>query len=142
MDDDRDPGARPEGRGAAASPEPMPLEVLRDGPVSTVVVAGEVDLLTADHLRDTLMEQVAARPEVLVVDLDAVEFLSSMGLAALALTQRAAHETGVVLRVVASTQVTLRPLQVTSMTDQLAVYASRAEALAGGSGAEPSARIG
>jgi hypothetical protein len=56
MDDDMDPGARPEGRGAAASREPMPLEVLRDGPVSTVVVAGEVDLLTADHLRDTLLE--------------------------------------------------------------------------------------
>jgi hypothetical protein len=64
----------------------------------------------------------------------------AVGDMACAASPRAAHETGVVLRVVASTQVTLRPLQVTSMTDQLAVYASRAEALAGG--AEPSARIG
>lgn len=110
------------------------LESHRYGNKIVVTVAGEIDLLVADRLRKTLMEQVSARPEVLVVDLDEVRFFGSTGLTALALTQRAASEGGVDLRVVATNRSTLRPLQITGMTDELAIYASRRDALADGSG--------
>ncbi|MFC4949152.1 STAS domain-containing protein [Pseudonocardia sp. GCM10023141] len=120
----------------------MGIHVHREGPVTVVAVSGDVDLLTADHLRDTLAAEVAVRPGVLVVDLDSVEFLSSTGLAALALAHRAAVAAGVALRIVATSRVTLRPLQVTSMTEELFVFGSRADALAPESGTARSLRIG
>ena len=75
------------------------LESHRCGSAIVVSVAGEIDLLIADRLREVLIEQVSARPQVLVVDLDEVCFFGSTGLTALALTQRAASEEGVDLRV-------------------------------------------
>lgn len=120
----------------------MRLDVHHDGGTTIVAVSGEVDLMTADRLRETLLAEVANRPTMLLVDLDGVEFLSSTGLAALALAHRAAVEGGVALSVVATSRVTLRPLQLTSMTEELSVFASRADALAPRSGSEPSLRIG
>ncbi|MBV8993981.1 MAG: STAS domain-containing protein, partial [Pseudonocardiales bacterium] len=78
-------------------------------------------------------------PELMVVDLEGVGFLGSMGLTALALTERVAREQGVELRVVATSHATLRPLEITGMATDLAVYASRAEALAGCFGSGPDA---
>lgn len=114
-----------------AADEVMALTVRRRGNAITVLVGGEIDLVTAARLTDALTAAVAAGPEVLVVDLDQVEFFTSMGLTALALAQRAAREQGVDLRVVATTRATLRPLQITGMADDLALYPSLGDALAG-----------
>ena len=93
-------------------------------------VAGEVDLLTADRLRAALEAEVD-RHALVVVDLTAVGFLSSSGLAALALAHRAAVAAGHVLRLVAGNRVTLRPLQITGLAEEIAVYATVPEAVAG-----------
>ncbi|HET9254837.1 MAG TPA: STAS domain-containing protein [Pseudonocardiaceae bacterium] len=112
----------------------LSLKSQRCGAAIVVAVAGEVDLLIAERLREVLIEQVGARPDVLVVDLEEVLFFGSTGLTALALTRRAASELGVELRVVATKRSTLRPMQVTGMADELAIYSSREDALAGCSG--------
>ena len=99
--------------------------------VTTVQVAGEVDLGTAPRLRTILANELADRPTMLVIDLDRVRFFTSLGLTALALAQREARERNIDLRVVATSRVTLRPMQITGMIDDLAVFGSHADALAG-----------
>ncbi|NMH99501.1 STAS domain-containing protein [Pseudonocardia acidicola] len=115
----------------------MTLVVGREGDAVVVVVGGEIDLVTGARLGDTLTAELTAGPKVLVVDLEQVRFFTSVGLTALALAQRMAQERGVDLRVVATTRTTLRPLQITGMVDDLAIYPSRTDALSGCSGAEP-----
>lgn len=144
MDDTRGPGARPldpeyvfGGDGASAG-EILNMDILPCGEAVLVVVSGEIDVVTADRLNATLTAAADEGPKILVVDLEKVQFFGSTGLTALALTQRAARERGVELRVVATSRSTLLPLRITGMMDSLAVYASRAEALAGCFGEEPS----
>lgn len=95
-----------------------------------IAVTGEIDLLTADQLTEALATEVG-RHALVVVDLTAVHFLSSSGLAALALAHRAAVEAGHVLRLVAGNRVTLRPIQITGLADEIAVFASLPDAVAG-----------
>jgi anti-sigma B factor antagonist len=109
------------------------------GKLSSSVVAGEIDIVTAARMHETLVAQLSPRPELMVIDLEGVGFLGSMGLTALALTERLACEQGVELRIVATSRTTLRPLEITGMASDLAVYASREEALAGRFGSGPDA---
>ena len=95
-----------------------------------IAVAGEIDLLTADELTEALATEVA-RHALVVVDLTAVNFLSSSGLAALALAHRAAVEADHVLRIVAANRVTLRPIQITGLADEIEVFTSLPDAVAG-----------
>ena len=95
-----------------------------------IAVAGEIDLLTADELTEALATEVA-RQALVVVDLTAVSFLSSSGLAALALAHRAAVEADHVLRIVAGNRVTLRPIQITGLADEIEVFTSLPDAVAG-----------
>ena len=62
-----------------------------DGPC--VAVSGEVDIETAPRLRRTLVDAAGAGQPV-VVDLGAVTFMDSSGLAALIVAQRAATAAG------------------------------------------------
>jgi anti-sigma B factor antagonist len=110
--------------------EVMTLGVEHVGDVVVVTVGGEIDLVTAARLNDTLGAALAARPRALVIDLDRVQFFTSVGLTALALAQRTAGERGVDLRVVAATRIVLRPLQITGMADDLAIHPTRTDALA------------
>jgi anti-sigma B factor antagonist len=135
----REPGSLYNGFTAdvAAGGWRLGLELCRCGQVVVITVAGEIDLLVADQLREALIEQINTCPEIMVVDLEGVRFFGSTGLTALALVQRAAHKRRVDLRVVATSQTTMRPLQITGMTSELAVYASRRDALADHSTGEP-----
>lgn len=122
--------------GCTADPtvdELLSIDSYRCGEAVVVIAAGEIDMLTATRLQETLIAHLSSRPETLVVDLEQVSFLGSMGLTALALTERVAREQNVDLRVVATSRATLRPLEITGMAADFAVYASREEALAGGS---------
>ena len=123
-----------------AADELLRLESYRCGEAVVVVAAGEIDMLTAARMQETLIAQLSSRPALMVVDLEGVGFLGSMGLTALALTERAAREQGVELRVVATSRATLRPLEITGMAADFAVYTSRADALAGGPDALPAPR--
>lgn len=106
--------------------------VRREGDGVVVVVGGEVDLSTGARLNQTLAAEIATCPALIVIDLDQVTFFTSVGLTALALAQRAALERNVEFRVVATGRAILRPLQITGMADDIAIYPTLTEALAGG----------
>jgi anti-sigma B factor antagonist len=91
------------------------------GEAVVLEVSGEVDILTAPRLQESVLRLLEDQPPVLVIDLSAVSFFGSSGLAVLVEAREAAGErTG--LRVVAAGYETLRPLQVTGLTEPLAVY--------------------
>ncbi|HZS20133.1 MAG TPA: anti-sigma factor antagonist [Pseudonocardiaceae bacterium] len=105
---------------------------VRREPAAIVVFAnGEVDILTAGRLRaavDEALREAAGRP--VVVDLTAVTFLGSHGLAALADAATAAQQRREQLRVVVDeTHAVIRPLQITGLNEVLALYYSVEEAL-------------
>lgn len=115
------------------SQPPGPLKLETSWPQSglaVVTVSGDLDMLTAPQLRGLLGELLAQTPKVLVVDLTAVAFLGSAGLAAL----MRAHEQagGVELRIVASAREIHRAFTVTGLDEVLALYPSRDAALATG----------
>jgi anti-sigma B factor antagonist len=120
---------------------PIAIQVVPIDAGVILAVAGEIDLLTAGKLGEALVVE-AARRELVIVDLTAVEFLSSSGLAALALAHRAAVAAGHELRMVAGNRVTLRPIQITGLADEIAVFATVADAVAGAGSANSPAEHG
>ncbi|MEV6902982.1 STAS domain-containing protein [Amycolatopsis sp. NPDC051372] len=97
---------------------------------AVVTVAGEIDLVTAPELDDIVTGVVDESPEVLVVDLRKVTFLSSAGLQVLAAAHQRLGERG--LRVVSTTHVTTRPLTSTGLDTWIGLFTTVDEALASG----------
>lgn len=94
-------------------------------------VAGALDLALAPKLRQLAERAARLRPATLVVDLTDVTFLASAGMAELVRAHRG-RTCAAPLRVVATGRITLRPLELTRLTDEFAIYPSVAEALAAG----------
>ena len=99
-------------------------------PVTVLAVAGEVDLDTAETLRDRVGEALRDRAPELVLDLTAVDFLDSSGLGMLLDVHRRLTDEGGFLRLVIASRHVRRVIDVTGMTAVLDVYDSRAGALA------------
>ncbi|MGW0100292.1 STAS domain-containing protein, partial [Nocardia sp. NPDC003354] len=86
---------------------------VQDG-VTVLTVTGEVDLATAPALDAAIEAILADRPAALVIDLTAVGFLASAGMATLvAAHQRAGENTSIA--VVADGPATSRQLKMTSL---------------------------
>ncbi|MEU4769416.1 STAS domain-containing protein [Actinosynnema sp. NPDC023794] len=85
-------------------------------------VSGEVDLSTASHLRNHLLEQISSHGPDVVVDLSEVGFLGAAGLTVLVEARAAAAASGVGLHVVARTRPVLRPLAVTGLDVEFKVF--------------------
>ncbi|MEU7785674.1 STAS domain-containing protein [Amycolatopsis sp. NPDC049159] len=111
---------------AAGSAGSVALED-RDG-TAVLRVDGALDLALAPKLRRLVERAARSRPASLVIDLTDVTFLASAGMAELVRAHRG--QTATPLRVVASGRITLRPLELTRLTDELAIYSSLSEALA------------
>jgi anti-sigma B factor antagonist len=92
--------------------------------------AGEIDLATSSQLGDSLTAALAETPGAVVADLSAVTFLDSSGLRVLI----DAHVSAGAVRfaVVAASNATLRPLQLTGLDEEIAVFDSLDDALAAG----------
>lgn len=101
-----------------------------DGEAEVLEVIGEVDLLSVEVLDDALAAALAREPGRLVIDLTGVSFLASVGMTVLLKAHRSAG--GTRLRVVAPGRGTVgRALELTGLTEALAVAGTRAEALTG-----------
>ncbi|WP_158264235.1 anti-sigma factor antagonist [Amycolatopsis sp. CA-126428] len=98
-------------------------------------VGGEVDLVTAPELNDAVTAALAEAPTVLIVDLTAVTFFSSAGLAVLFDLQSKAGPATAVR--VAATSVAARPMAITGADRLMPVFATLAEALLSEHPAEP-----
>jgi anti-anti-sigma factor len=92
-------------------------------------VDGALDLALAPKLRRLVERAARWEPELLVIDLTGVTFLASAGMAELVRAHRGPTASAP-LRVVASGRITLRPLELTRLVDELAIYPSLSDALA------------
>jgi len=116
--------------------EPLAEQLLRimvrhEADAIVVIVEGDVDMLTVGRLRaavDEALRDAVGRP--VVVDLTAVTYLGSHGLAALAEAASKAEWRREPLRVVVDeTRAVIRPLQVSGLDEVLTLYYSVGDAL-------------
>jgi anti-sigma B factor antagonist len=98
-----------------------------------LVVRGEVDLSTGNRLRDTVssvLEQGGAGPVIL--DLSAVEFLSSAGLGHLVALDEEGRRLSRPLRIVVKeTRSVVHPITTMGLDDVLSLFGTVEEAVAG-----------
>ncbi|MEU8637808.1 STAS domain-containing protein [Amycolatopsis sp. NPDC048633] len=92
-------------------------------------VSGEVDLFSVQVLENAITEALGRDPALLVIDLTGVSFLASVGMTVLLKVYREAGRT-TRLRVVTPERSTVgRALELTGLTEALAVAASQSDAL-------------
>jgi anti-anti-sigma factor len=94
-----------------------------------VALSGELDLVDAADVEAALVTAAAREPEI-IVDLAALAFIDSGGVAALVRGRTHARRAGCDLLLAAPQQVVLRVLAVTGLVDYFSVYASVEEAAA------------
>ncbi|MFE9578043.1 anti-sigma factor antagonist [Nocardia sp. NPDC006044] len=126
-DFDSDPSAARTARSAGTQLAIEPVELDR---VTVLRVSGEIDVLTAPQLDAAIAQALSADDDHrcgVVVDMSAVTFLASAGLAVLAAGAQP-RAGGQRLVLVANRSATVRPLQVTGLTDLLSVYSTATEA--------------
>jgi anti-anti-sigma factor len=92
-----------------------------------LTVTGEVDMVSAPALENAVRRSLTERPARLVIDLTGAEFFSSAGIAVLVLAHRSRAD--VALHIVATDRIVLRPLELTGLRNEFAIYDSRAAAL-------------
>ena len=88
-------------------------------------------MLTSPHLRALVLEHLGETADVdlVVLDLDAVTFLGTSGLAVLIEVREAAHMAGVELRLACTTRRVLRPLTIAGLVSLFDIHESREAAL-------------
>jgi anti-sigma B factor antagonist len=79
-----------------------------------IAVAGEVDAYTAPEMRAQLLDALRRHPLV-IVDLSAVDFMDSQGLAALLRARQEAESSGASLRLAGVSSRVLKLLQLTRL---------------------------
>ncbi len=90
-------------------------------------VGGEIDMATAPAFENAVRQALAERPATLIIDLSRARFFSSAGIAVLMFAHR--NSDGVALRVAAGDRIVLRPLELTGLADDLAIYPTLQSAL-------------
>jgi anti-sigma B factor antagonist len=94
------------------------------GRVVSLVVSGELDLLSSSALDRAMDELVGLDAELIVVDLRAVEFMDSTGLHRLLQAQRRVHELGRRFALIQGPDQVQRLFDLTGLSDTLTIVAS------------------
>ncbi|WP_410672455.1 STAS domain-containing protein [Amycolatopsis sp. cmx-4-68] len=110
---------------AGGAADGVQLETLGDALV--LRVSGALDLALAPKVRQLVDRAQRLAPSVLVIDLTEVDFLASAGMAELVRAHRLIAPMAV--RVVARGRVTLRPLELTRLADELVIVPTLSAAL-------------
>jgi len=84
-------------------------------------ISGEIDVVTAPQLRQLVLDLIADGRADIVIDLEDVEFIDSVGLGMLVGALKRAREAGGDLRMVSPRPRVLRVLDITGLTDVFAV---------------------
>ena len=96
---------------------------------AVVALSGELDAHTAGHLRALLAEQLLAGPGNLVVDLSALSFIDSAGLATLIAADKGTRRAGMKLVLAAPAPSVKKVLKITGIDGVLATVDTVDEAL-------------
>jgi anti-sigma B factor antagonist/stage II sporulation protein AA (anti-sigma F factor antagonist) len=90
-----------------------------DGHVVRVVAVGEIDMSTADVLRDALNDALDKNPPAVVLDMAGVTFLDSTGIAALVVAHNRAIDENTALTLINCRPIVRRVLDVTGLLGPL-----------------------
>ena len=101
---------------------PVSVRTGHSGPVPVTSVVGEIDTTTEEVIGNEVRAQLAARPEVLVLDLTGVVFMGSAGLNLLVQAQKEATRLGVRLAVAARGGIVRRVLDMTGVDRMIEVH--------------------
>jgi anti-sigma B factor antagonist len=115
----------------AVAPNPFRVESVRNERHAVVLVAGELDALTAPRLHDELVALAGQGVERVVLDLRRLEFVDSFGLGVIVSARRRLSQQGNALCLVAEDdQSSLRRvLEVTGLDQVLPIHATVAAAV-------------
>ena len=97
----------------------LDVQVTREGGTTTVVVAGEIDLVTAVRLDRELSDAIARDPEWLRLDLLGVSFMDTSGVAVMLKARRSALEAGCRYTVKSASPTIQRLLEITGLASLL-----------------------
>ena len=101
--------------------KPLELRVEQDQRAPRLVVAGELDLATAEELEAGLKELESGAPAVLVLDLRELEFMDSTGLRTIVGADARAREQGWRLTIVRGPDAVQRIFSVTKLDERLEI---------------------
>lgn len=110
-------------------PEVLNTRVVALGGVVVVELTGEIDMLSAEEPLTRMLEVLDQAPAGLAVDLRAVSFFGSSGINLLLTVQDRAEREGIPVAVVADRPAVRRPLAMTMVDRQLAMFTDRSDAL-------------
>jgi anti-sigma B factor antagonist len=113
----------------AADGRPFSVERSQEGAAEIWAVTGEIDMATKPRLQ-AVLDAIPGADAPIVVDLSAVTFMDSTGLAVLLRIDRAAREAGRRLAIACPEGPARLVLAVSGVEDELPLYLTRAEALA------------
>jgi anti-sigma B factor antagonist len=114
----------------AVPTEAFEVRVEHDSAYDVAQIRGDLDVFTANQLRDVLTEPDRWQAPVLVLDLTTVAFLDSTGLSALVAARRLARAREAELRVVCPAGAALRVIRMTKLDSVLGVFPDMDAALA------------
>ncbi|MGW0162591.1 STAS domain-containing protein [Mycobacterium sp. NPDC003323] len=103
---------------------------------TVLALSGVIDMASAPEIADHVGAALRDRPALLIFDLSAVTFLATTGMSILMEAHRRCNELSSACRVVAHGSVTLRPMQLLGIDDELRLYDSVDRAIAGDARAE------
>jgi anti-sigma B factor antagonist len=107
----------------------LAIECEEHGTTALLVLRGELDIATSPQLRDELV-QVISDGRRIVVDLEGLGFIDSVGLGILVSGLKRARQHGGELELVCANRTILQPLELTGLDQTFTMHALRDEALA------------
>ncbi|MET7992822.1 STAS domain-containing protein [Amycolatopsis sp. NPDC005232] len=108
---------------------PFEAETYTDGLVTIVRVRGDVDLATAEEFDTALDSGLQASGPALVVDMSAVDFLGSSGIASLVLLRRRAARENTSVAIASGNRHVVRILDLLGLSEELTVHGDVASAV-------------
>ncbi len=109
-------------------PQHFDIAVEWRGDMVIVTVSGELDLVTAPQLAESVDLLLTKQPDAIVIDLSSVGFLASAGMSLLVSTHQQLGES-MGFAVVADGPATGRPLSVIGLDELFSIYGTIDEAL-------------
>jgi anti-sigma B factor antagonist len=107
----------------------LTIQTSDEGTATLLVLRGELDISTSPQLRDELV-QVITDGRRIVVDLEGLGFIDSVGLGILVSGLKRARSAGGDLALVCANRTILQPLELTGLDQTFPLHAQREDALA------------